>query len=150
LGQQWMPRAILGARAVAASAPVYTVMSKLALTFLPQQTALNSTECDADKRFTRYTNDSCRVQVIDNSLSTINFLKFCLSRSSCQVSYFLVIWITIERLTRLFIFQLLELKKKEAMIFKGTDGLKLILIHLGMLFYVEGKLQRIPIHNFGE
>jgi len=36
------------------------------------------------------------------------------------------------------------------MIFKGTDGLKLILIHLGMLFYVEGKLQRILIHNFGE
>ena len=40
--------------------------------------------------------------------------------------------------------------KKEAMLFKRTDRLKQILIHLRMLFYVEGKLQRILIHNFGE
>jgi len=31
-----MPRAILGARAIASSALVYTVMSKFTLTFLPQ------------------------------------------------------------------------------------------------------------------
>jgi len=36
--------------------------------------------------------------------------------------------------------------KKEAMLFKRTNRLKLILNHLRMLFYVEGKLQRIFIH----
>ena len=50
LGQQGMPRANLGTRAIVSSALVYIVISKFRFTFLPQQMVLSSMECNAEKR----------------------------------------------------------------------------------------------------